>query len=105
MSPARTLTAAELAEHTPAELRLAFATLPLRRMSFDDAMADPVLVHLVRCRARDIKNRAAAQRPSGYRPTQGDLVATVEAAAERRKRARLADDPNQQPLFLASTAP
>lgn len=93
---ARVVPDAQLAEHSPAELRIAYHSLPLARaarLTYDEAMADPLYSRLVRARARDLKNRARAQKPSGYRPGLGDLAATVEATARRRKRETHDDNP------------
>jgi hypothetical protein len=79
------------------ELIAAYESLPLRSLEFDACMADQLMSGVICARARALRHRAAARRPSGYRPSRGDLVETIERSAKARLRRQA--NPDQPTLF------
>lgn len=74
----------ELFEYSEAELRAAHAQLYAEHrlsMPYAVAIADTCWIHVVRCRALDMRRRAAAHQPSGYRPAHStDIRQTIARA-------------------------
>lgn len=71
------------APYTDDELRAAHRETELPRIgvSFAAAMRDPLYRPIVRAKARDLRNRAHARRPSGYLPGAADIRRTFARLA------------------------
>jgi hypothetical protein len=75
--------------YTTDELTAAWQQSTVASMPFKAAMASPLFRVFVRAKAKDLRNRAAAQRPSGYKPGAANVAETFKRVIVHQKRITL----------------
>lgn len=73
-------------DYTDAELTAAWQQSTVASMPFKAAMASPLFRVFVRAKARDLRNRADAQRPSSYKPGAANVAETFKRVIVHQKR-------------------